>query len=72
MPAAMSAVFKKLNLKDQTEIVVLGTMTRPASFALSAGGKTKSAASARAKPHQRQVAAKKKRPAAKRRRTSRP
>ena len=47
------------------------TMTRPASFALSAGGKAKSAASTRAKPRERQVAAKKKRPAGKRRRTSR-
>ncbi len=48
------------------------TMTRPASFALSAGGKAKSAASARAKAPERKAAAKRKRPTAKRPRTARP
>ena len=47
------------------------TMTRPASYALSAGGKAKSAESTGAKPRKRQATAKKKRPAAKRPRTSR-
>jgi len=47
-------------------------MTRPASVALSAGGKAKTAASARAQARERQAATKKKPPAAKRRRSSPP
>ncbi len=47
------------------------TMTRPASVALSAGGKAKSGASTGAKPRERQAVAPKKRTAAKRPRASR-
>jgi len=47
------------------------TMMRPASYALSAGGKAKSAASAGAKPRGRQAAARKQRPVVKRPRASR-